>query len=167
MNTWGTQTSVFFYLPGVFKNTIQSHLLVQKLFRMNIDARTFLWILHYLTNRPKFIRISSPVISDTMSTIMGGPQGKQLCALLFFLYTAERGQRNEDCALVKFTDNTEYSRPIPSDDDSHYRQEIDHFAAWCNGHYVALYVEKRKEIIIDLRKDKVVQGELFRKLDSC
>lgn len=39
------------------------------------NAKTSLWILNYLTNKPQFIRISNNVISDTMYTSTDAPKG--------------------------------------------------------------------------------------------
>ena len=39
-------------------NTIQPHVLSEKLLNMNVQASTIMWILAYLTNHPQFVKCS-------------------------------------------------------------------------------------------------------------
>lgn len=44
--------------------------------------------------------------------------------------------RTKNCPIVKFTDDTGLTGLISNDDDSYYRQEIEHFVTWCNDNYL-------------------------------
>jgi hypothetical protein len=162
---------MFFDFSSAF-NTMQSHLLVQKLLRMNVDAQSVLWIFDYLSNRPQFVRMSCNVISDVLFTNTGAPQGTVLSPFLFSLYTAECRHKNDSCPIVKFADDTGLTGLITDDDDSHYRQEIDHFVEWCDSNYLELNVSKTKEMIVDFRKEQhalsdiKIKGEPVERVDS-
>ena len=57
----GTYTRlVFFDFSSAF-NTIQPHLLAEKLLKMKISAPTILWVLDYLTNRPQYVKLGPSV----------------------------------------------------------------------------------------------------------
>ena len=45
---------------------------------------------------------------------------------------------------------------IPDDDSSKYVDEINKFATYCKTNFIELNVKKTKEMIIDLRKSKVL-----------
>jgi hypothetical protein len=150
---------MFFDFSSAF-NTMQVHLLVQKLQMMKVDAHTVMWIFDYLSNRPQFVRMSCNVISDVLFTNTGAPQGIVLSPFLFSLYTAEYRHGNESCPLVKFADDTGLTGLITDDDDTHYRQETDRFVNWCDSNYLELNVGKTKEMLIDNRKGEHVLEEI-------
>lgn len=50
---------------------------------------------------------------------------------------------------------------IINNDDSYYRQEIDHFVAWCADNYLELNVKKTIEMSVDFRKDEFVFHEIL------
>ena len=57
---------MFFDFSSAF-NTIQPHLLVQKLLNRNIPGYILAWILNYLTDRYKYVRITSNSRHDQMT----------------------------------------------------------------------------------------------------
>ena len=162
---------MFFDFSSAF-NTMQCHLLVQKLTGMNVDVRTVLWIFDYLTNRPQFVRLSKDIVSSTVYTNTGAPQGTVLSPFLFSLYTADCRNTHESCPIVKFADDTGLTGLITDDDDNNYRQEIDSFVEWCDDNYLELNVSKTNEMIIDFRKVKrvhdeiVIKGEVVERVSS-
>ena len=64
-------------------NTIQCHLLAQKILEMKIRVHTVLWIRDYLTNRPQLVRIGANVKSETKYRNTGAPQGTVLSLFIF------------------------------------------------------------------------------------
>ena len=50
---------MFFDFSSAF-NTIQPHLLADKLCKMNVSPSLIIWILDYLTNRPQFVQLRRP-----------------------------------------------------------------------------------------------------------
>lgn len=81
-------------------NTIQPLLLHDKLVRMQVDPRLVSWITCYLTNRLK------DIISDTMRSSKGAPQGTVLAPLLFTLYTSHFSYNSDSCSIQKFAGRT-------------------------------------------------------------
>ena len=139
---------MFFDFSSAF-NTIQPHLIVQKLLAMNLSPSTVHWIFNYLTNRPQMVSLNGKK-SDVAYTNTGAPQGTVLAPFLFTLYTASCRNSDISCPLVKFADDTAMVGKISNDDDSIYLDEIERFTDWCNDNY--LNVLKTKELCIDFRK---------------
>ena len=152
---------MFFDFSSAF-NTMQCHLLVDKLLTMNVDFRTILWIFDYLTFRPQFVRLRNSFRvfnSEITFTNTGAPQGTVLAPFLFSLYTADHRQTHSSCPLIKFADDTALSGLISDNDDVQYKNEISDFVNWCDMNYLDLNVGKTKEMIIDFRKENKVDFE--------
>ena len=96
---------MFFNFSGAF-NTIQPHLLVQKLLNMKLPSSVISWIFEYLTSRLQYVRLNG-LMSSAISTNTGAPQGTVLAPFLFVLYTADCRSIDESCPLVKFADDTD------------------------------------------------------------
>ncbi len=146
--------------------------MTQKLFRMNVNVSTISWILDYLTNRPQFVKTDKKMISDTVLTNTGAPQGTVLAPFLFSLYTADFRSSHSDCPLTKFADDTGLTGLISNDDDTMYKQEINRFVEWCDCNFLELNVGKTKEMVFDNRKkitdhdDVVIKGQVVEKVDT-
>ena len=78
---------MFFDFSSAF-NTIQPHLLVQKLLNMKLPSSVVMWIFDYLTNRLQYIWLNG-VLSSVICTNAGAPHGTVLAPFLFSLYTAD------------------------------------------------------------------------------
>ena len=162
---------MFFDFSSAF-NTIQCHLLLEKLIRMNVDFHTASWILDYLTDRPQFVRLtyvgnttsfSRAIYSSVLFTNSGAPQGTVLSPFLFSLYTSDCRHSQVTCPIVKFADDTGMTGLITDDDDLTYRQEIDSFVSFCDNNFLELNVGKTKEMIIDFRRKKAVFDDILIK----
>ena len=79
---------MFFDFSSGF-NTIQPHLLAEKLLKMRISAQTVLWVLGYLTSRLQYVKPGPHVRSTTICTNTGTPQGTVLSPFLFSLYATD------------------------------------------------------------------------------
>ena len=51
-------------------NTIQTHLMAEKLIVLNVNPNLIAWILDFLTGRPQYVVLNSAI--STMSTINTG-----------------------------------------------------------------------------------------------
>ena len=81
---------MFFDFSSAF-NTIQPHLLCDKLLNMNLCPSLKTWIMNYLTSRPQYVRLGLSTLSDVIITNTGAPQGTVLLPFLFSLHpTAEQ-----------------------------------------------------------------------------
>ena len=78
---------MFFDFSNAF-NTIQPHLLIQKLLNMKILSSVISWIFDYLTSRLQYVRLNG-FLSSAIRTNTGAPQGTVLAPFLFALYTAD------------------------------------------------------------------------------
>ena len=107
---------MFFDFTSAF-NTIQPHLLVQKLLNMKLPSSVFLWIFDYLTNRLQYVQLNG-VLSSVICTNTGASQGTVLAPFLFSLYTADCRSTDESCPLVKFADDTELAGKVSNDKDA-------------------------------------------------
>ena len=181
---------MFYDFSSAF-NTIQPHLLADKLLKMNVSPSTVLWVLDYLTNRPQFVRLQSgcnsslsqntasscvsstnpstkmkkqsDLMSDVIFTNTGAPQGTVLSPFLFSLYTADCRASHDNCLIDKYADDTALTGQITNDNDANYRQEIVDFVDWCDKNYLQLNVNKTKEMVIDFRKNKVAPSPVIIK----
>ena len=147
-------------------NTIQPHLIIQKLNRINLNKIVIKWILEFLTKRPQYVKISneqngnglvSGVVSKTIWTNTGAPQGAVLSPLLFTAYTNDCSISNPidtGTHMLKFADDTVIQGLISSENENAYRESINWFVQWCEEHFLLLNVKKTKELIIDFRIKK-------------
>ena len=142
---------MFFDFSSAF-NTIQPHLLSDKLMNMNVCPSVILWILDYLSCRPQYVRLNSSLFSSTTITNTGAPQGTVLSPFLFSIYTSECRALYDNCVIDKYADDTVLTGLITNDQDANYRQEIDNFVDWCDANHLILNASKTKEMIIDFRK---------------
>jgi len=139
-------------------NTIQPHLMMQKLNLMNVNPYIILWINEFLTSRLQYVRYLGTQ-SEIIVTNTGAPQGCVLSPLLFTIYTSECRGSSDTTQLFKYADDTALvSRCV--NDDIIYRQEVEHFVKWCNDNYLELNVKKTKEMIVDFRNVPVVHAPL-------
>ena len=161
----GSSIRMMFYDFSSAFNTIQPHLLVNKMKNMHLPSSFIAWIFSYLTNRPQHVRLpvtSSPastsshafVVSDTLYTNTGAPQGTVLSPFLFTLYTADGRQTDDSCPLVKFADDTSQVGMISNGDDSVFRSEVSKFVSWCEENHLELNTSKTRELIVDFSRNR-------------
>ena len=67
-------------------NTMQPHILINRLAQYEIPARLQLFVLDFLTNRKQYVRTDNE-LSSIININTGAPQGCVLSAFLFILYT--------------------------------------------------------------------------------
>ena len=144
---------MYFDFSSAF-NTIQPHLLVSKLVKMNIPHPLIAFVFNFLTDRSQYVRLNKSTQSDVIVTNTGAPQGTVLAPFLFTLYTADCRSSSISCPLVKFADDTMMLGLVKNDNETHYRAEIDHFIEYCDNNYLELNVSKTKEMVIDFRRNK-------------
>ena len=134
-------------------NTMQPHLLVEKLLAMSVNPVLIHWIFSFLTDRPQQVRVGQ-ALSSLLTTNTGAPQGCVLSPVLFVLYTADCRSKEDGNVMVNFADDTSLSGLI-QEDDSSYRQAVEDLIEWCDRNYLELNVTKTKEVVINFRKAKV------------
>ena len=157
LNGQGSFVRILFIDFSSAFNTIQPHLLAEKLSNLNVNPKITLWILNFLLNRTQCVRFNSG-ISDQRSTSTGAPQGTVLAPVLFTLYTNDcRG--TDTTPVVKYSDDSAILDLSNSDDV--YFNEVHNFSSWCKDNYLDLNVLKTKEMLIDFRRNAPSVPSLF------
>lgn len=151
-------------------NTVQTHLLVDKLNAININPHLTLWVADFLSNRTQTVCIKSPstgpsspsatvsssskpVSCSSVRTInTGTPQGTVISPFIFTLYTNDCRSGRADAHVIKFSDDT--ALIDLSDTDTSYQQSVDNLAQWCDDNFLEMNVEKTKEMIVDYKRNR-------------
>ena len=131
-------------------NTIQPHLMMEKLNAINVNPYIILWVNEFLTSRSQYVKYLG-VKSESIITNTGAPQGCVLSPILFTLYTGDCRCSNACTQLFKYADDTALVGRCVNN-DTEYRQEVERFVTWCSSNYLELNVKKTKEMIVDFRK---------------
>ena len=132
-------------------NTITPSKLITKLCDLGINTSLCNWILDFLSNRPQSVRLENHT-SSTLILNTGVPQGCVLSPLLYSLFTHDCIPVHGSNTIVKFADDTTVIGLISNNDESAYREEVQHLAEWCTDNNLALNTNKTKELIVDFRK---------------
>jgi hypothetical protein len=140
-------------------NTIQPHLLMQKLINMDVNPSLILWIEQFLTSRSQYVKFNG-TNSDILVTNTGAPQGCVLSPLLFTLYTGDCKCTQPTNQLFKYADDTALVGKCVNDDIL-YRDDVNHYTAWCAKNYLELNVKKTKEMVVDFRSTELAHTPLY------
>ena len=132
-------------------NTVIPSKLITKLSDLGINTSLCNWILDFLSNRPQSVRLENHT-SSTLILNTGVPQGCVLSPLPYSLFTYDCTPIHGSNTIVKFADDTTVIGLIRDNDESAYREEVQHLAEWCTDNNLALNTKKTKELIVDFRK---------------
>ena len=151
-------------------NTIQPHLLAQKLIALNVNTSTILWIIEFLTHRTQYVNLNGKSL-ETLITNTGAPQGCVLSPVLYSIYTNDYRTMDENICLIKFADDTTLHGLLSNSEEA-YRSEVNRFCEWCKNNHLTLNVDKTKEIVFDYRRKKgpltplLIHGKIVSIVDS-
>ena len=82
-------------------NTIQPHVMVQKLKDLNVRNGIIAWVLEFLTNRRQNVRLNES-FPQLLSISTGAPQGCVLSPTLYTIYTNDYRNHYNNTTLIKF-----------------------------------------------------------------
>lgn len=142
--------SLFIDYSSAF-NTMQPHLLIEKLNKYGVHPSLQLWILNFLTNRTQYVKTCKGN-SSSITINTGAPQGCVLSAFLFIVYTNDLCKNNEHCKIIKYADDTVVLGLIRHNNEDHYFNIIQYVINWCKENFLNLNVAKTKELIHDFRR---------------
>ncbi|KAI3368704.1 hypothetical protein L3Q82_025705, partial [Scortum barcoo] len=112
-------------------NTVIPDKLVLKLHNLGLPSSLCYWIRDLLTNRSQVVRIGDNT-SSTLVLSTGTPQGCVLSPALFTLFTSDCSAIHSTNTIIKFADDTTTVGLISENDETHYREEIQHLTQWCS-----------------------------------
>ena len=132
-------------------NTMQRHILIEKLQNLKVPSEITRWILDFLTDRRQRVKIDD-TFSPEISSNTGAPQGCVLSPFLYITYT-NNCKCQGNCICVKFADDSAILGLITDNKETEkaYFDAVDSFSEWCSDHHLELNVTKTKELIIDFR----------------
>ncbi|KAI4892187.1 hypothetical protein NFI96_026690 [Prochilodus magdalenae] len=134
-------------------NTVIPSKLIYKLSQLGISTSLCNWILDFLTDRPQSVKLDK-LFSSTITLNTGVPQGCVVSPLLYSLFSYDCVPAYGSNSIIKFADDTTVIGLIRADDETAYRDEVQHLAAWCNDNNLVLNTQKTKEVIVDFRKSR-------------
>ena len=137
-------------------NTMQPHILINRLAEYNVPARLQLLILDFLTNRQQYVRTEAE-LSSTITINTGAPQGCVLSAFLFIIYTNNLSLCTSQCKIIKYADDTIVIGLIKKENEDEYRNTISYVSEWCSENYLDLNVGKTKELVFDNRQKQNIK----------
>ena len=134
-------------------NTVIPSKLISKLSQLGISNSLCNWIMDFLTNRPQAVKLGS-LYSSTITLNTGVPQGCVLSPLLYSLFTHDCAPVYGSNAIIKLADDTTVVGLIRDEDETAYRDEVQHLTTWCKNNNLELNTKKTKEIIVDFRRTR-------------
>ena len=136
-------------------NTIQHHVLLEKLANLKINASLILWIREFLRDRPQRVLLSlknanvSRVLSDAIILNSGAPQGCILSPILFSLYINDIQINDGILSLIKYADDLALIARLKEEISlTMYHTYIEHLCQQLKDRFLDLNVTKTKELIL-------------------
>ena len=133
-------------------NTIQPHVMVQKLKDLNIRNDIIAWVLEFLTHRRQYVKLNDS-LSELVQINTGAPQGCILSPTLYTIYANDYRSHKNSTILIKFADDSTIQGLLCDSEDCYF-EEVKCFVGWCEKNFLMLNVKKTKEMTIDFRITK-------------
>lgn len=130
-------------------NTMQIHLLLERLLVLGVNGGIVHWIKNFLTNRPQRV-CARGFKSDIISLNTGAPQGCVLSPLLFSVYTSGIRVQHENYKLYKYADDMALVALLWKDCvHFEYEEQVLKLEKWCEESSLLINVSKTKELILN------------------
>ena len=172
METAGNYARILFIDFSSAFNTIQRHVMIDKLQKLEVPAALVHWVFNFLSNRPQCVRVDD-IKSPVLVSNTGAPQGCVLSQFVYTLYTNDCRSVDSSTQFVRFSDDTAMLALL-NDFASYqsYLSSVVRFSSWCSKKILHLNVSKTKEMCIDFRRNRtvispiVINGEPVEQVDS-
>jgi hypothetical protein len=152
-------------------NTIGPSQLINKLRTLVLNTSLCIWILDFLTDHPRVVRVGNNTSAMLILNI-GAPQRCVLSPVLYSLFTHDCTARHDSNTIIKFVDDTTVVGLITDNGEIAYREEVRDLAMWCKDSNLSLNVIKTKEMIVDYRKRRtehapiLIHGAVVEQVES-
>ena len=159
METAGNYTRILFIDFSSAFNTIQRHVMIDKLQKLEVPAALVHWVFNFLSNPPQCVRVGD-IKSPVLVSNTGAPQGCVLSPFLYTLYTNDCHNVDSSTQFVRFSDDTAMLALL-NDFASYQSSSVVRFSSWCSKKFLHLNVSKTKEMCIDFRRNRTVISPIF------
>ena len=136
-------------------DTINHHILLEKLYKHGIRGLPHAWFSSYITNRKQYVKIGN--VESSLKTITCGvPQGSTLGPLLFLLYINDLPRSSKKLTFRIFADDTNmfYSTRDPEQLQSIINEELGKVLKFCAANMLSINFKKTNYMIITSPKKK-------------
>jgi hypothetical protein len=154
-------------------DTVDHHILLQKLHHYGVRGVAYSWFESYLSNRSQFV-IYNKVKSETSVIKCGVPQGSILGPLLFLLYINDLSTVSKACFSVLFADDTNLFIQGKNINDMCHKvnEEMKIIMEWLYCNKLSLNVSKTHYVVFHSRGKKIcdtnihLAGKNIEKVDK-
>lgn len=159
LDTAGNTVRVLFMDFSSAFNTIQPHILIQRLVQLDVNNNLIFWIREFLCDRPQRVSLSTrlfghSVLSDEIVLNTGAPQGCVLSPVLFSIYTNNMFLNDPILSLIKYADDMALVGRLKDEETlSKYFTQVDLLNEWFKSSFLQLNVGKTKEMIFGGKSD--------------
>ena len=159
MDNRESTAGVFLDLSKAF-DTIDRHILPNKLHHYGIRGHSFNWVSSYLTNRKQLVQFTS-ACSQPEPIVSGIPQGSILGPLLFIIYINDLPNASNLLKTFIFADDTSlfYSHKDPNQLIHVMNCELSKISEWLKVNKLSLDVAKTNYILFRPRQKPITVSD--------
>ena len=140
-----TYARLFFIDFSSAFNTIQIHILIEKMKYLNINPHIILWASEFLTHRPQRVKVNCTT-SNVRTINTGAPQGAVTSPIWYILYTNDFRASSAICSLTKFADDAALLGLFSNNSDNvEYENEILNIEKYCKENFLKLNAKKQQK----------------------
>lgn len=130
-------------------NTLQPHLLIQKLKQLAVSPSVIRWYHSFLTNTTQLLKVSNSV-SQVKTISTGAPQGCVSSPVLFTRFTNECSASHVQNYNFKYSDDSAALSLLQVHDSTNiYHSGVERFVEWWDTNHLTINVKQTEEIIFN------------------
>ena len=136
-------------------DSINHHILLEKLYKYGIRGLPRAWFSSYITNRKQYVKVGNTG-SSLKTVTCGVPQGSTLGSLLFLSYINDLPRSSKKLTFRIFADETNmfYSSKDPEQLQSVINEELGKVLKFCAGNMLSINFKNSNYMIITSPKKK-------------